>query len=190
MMMRPATTPRGRPAGGRLSSHASARFERRGAGGQDRLEVVKDLFSLGPRVLGDGVVQRVGPKQRGHVDPAPGLDGLRHRPGVRRRAVSVDDLHETSRMGCGSAADTVGAAALPGHHQLAFCPEPLQVAGQHVFGMGERVGVLGGGFEHQLVALRPDGPGAVGEYQPSAVALAVNRLDGVLAAQMGFLRPR
>jgi hypothetical protein len=31
MMMRPATTPRGRPAGGRLSSHASARFERRGA---------------------------------------------------------------------------------------------------------------------------------------------------------------
>jgi len=31
-------------------------------------EVVKDLFSLGPRVLGDGVVQRVGPKQRGHVE--------------------------------------------------------------------------------------------------------------------------
>src|SRR6185295_1730476 len=31
MMMRPATTPRGRPAGGRLSSHARARFERRGA---------------------------------------------------------------------------------------------------------------------------------------------------------------
>ena len=31
MMMRPATTPRGRPAGGRLSSDASARFERRGA---------------------------------------------------------------------------------------------------------------------------------------------------------------
>jgi hypothetical protein len=31
-------------------------------------EVVKDLFSLGPRVLGDGVVQRVVPKQRGHVE--------------------------------------------------------------------------------------------------------------------------
>ena len=31
-------------------------------------EVVKDLFSLGPRVLGDGVVLRVVPKQRGHVE--------------------------------------------------------------------------------------------------------------------------
>ena len=62
-------------------------------------EVVKDLFSLGPRVLGDGVVQRVGPEQCGHVDPAPGLDRLRHWSGVRRRAVSADDPHETSRMG-------------------------------------------------------------------------------------------
>jgi hypothetical protein len=33
------------------------------------------------------------------VDPAPGLDRLRHWSGVRRRAVSVDDPHETSRMG-------------------------------------------------------------------------------------------
>jgi hypothetical protein len=31
-------------------------------------EVGKDLFRLGPRVLGDGVVQRVVPKQRGHVE--------------------------------------------------------------------------------------------------------------------------
>ena len=94
-------------------------------------------------------------------------------------------------MGSNSAADTVGAACtvgaatLPGHHQLAFGPEPLQVAAQHVFDMGERVGVLGGGFEHQVVVLRPDGLGAVGEHQPSAMPLSVNRLDGVLAADMG-----
>ena len=100
--------------------------------------------------------------------------------------------HEVNNlMGCDSAADTVGAAstvgatALPCHHQLAFCPEPLEVAGQHVFDMGERVGVLGGGFEHQLVVLRPDSPGTVGEHQPSAMPLALNRLDGVLAAEMG-----
>jgi hypothetical protein len=68
-------------------------------GGQDRLEVGEDLFRLGPCVLGDGVVQRVGPEQCGHVDPAPGLDRLRHWSGVRRRAVSADDPHETSRMG-------------------------------------------------------------------------------------------
>ena len=80
---------------------------------------------------------------------------------------------------------TVGSAALPGHHQLAFGPEPLQVAGQHVFDVGERVGVLGGGLEHQLVVLGPDGRGAVGKHQPSALPLAANRLDGVLAPEMG-----
>ena len=59
------------------------------------------------------------------------------------------------------------------------------MAGQHVFDVGERVGVLGGGLEHQLVVLRPDGSGAVGEHQPSALALTADRLDGVLAPEMG-----
>jgi hypothetical protein len=59
------------------------------------------------------------------------------------------------------------------------------VAGHHVFDVGERVGVLGGGLEHQLIVLGPDGRGAVGKHQPSALANAGNRLDGVLAAEMG-----
>jgi hypothetical protein len=94
-------------------------------------------------------------------------------------------------MGSNSAADTigtactVGAATLPGHHQLAFGPEPLQVTAQHVFNMGERLGVLGGGLEYKSVVLRPDGRGAVGKHQPSALPLAGDRLDGVLAAEMG-----
>ena len=84
-----------------------------------------------------------------------------------------------------SAADIVGSAALPGHHQFASGPEPLEVAAQYVFDMGERLDVLGGGFEHKVVVLRSDGSRAVGEHQPSALRLATNRLDGVLAAQMG-----
>ena len=84
-----------------------------------------------------------------------------------------------------SAAVPLETAALPSHHQFAFCPEPLQVAAKYVFDMGERLGVLGGGFEHKSVVLRPDGPGAVGEHQPSALPLAGDRLDGVLAAEMG-----
>ena len=78
-----------------------------------------------------------------------------------------------------------GPAALPSHHQFAFGAEPLQVSAQHVFDMGERLDVLGGGFEHKAVVLRPDRPGAVGEDQPSALPLAGDRLDGVLAAEMG-----
>ena len=62
---------------------------------------------------------------------------------------------------------------------------PRAVRITYVFDMAERVGILGGGFEHQLVVLRPDSPGAVGEHQPPAMPLALNRLDGVLAAEMG-----
>ena len=35
--------------------------ERRASGGEDRLEVGEELFSLRPRVLGDGVFQRSAP---------------------------------------------------------------------------------------------------------------------------------
>ena len=84
-----------------------------------------------------------------------------------------------------SAAVTVGVTALPSHHQFAFGPEPLQVSAQHVFDMGERLDVLGGGFEHKAVVLRPDRPRAVAEDQPPALPLAGDRLDGVLAAEMG-----
>lgn len=41
--------------------------QRSAGGGEDRLEVVEDLSSLGSR-LADGVVQRVGPEHCGHVD--------------------------------------------------------------------------------------------------------------------------
>jgi hypothetical protein len=59
------------------------------------------------------------------------------------------------------------------------------MSAQYVFDMGERLGVLGGGFEHKAVVLRPDGPGAVAEHQSSALPLSGDRLDSVLAAEMG-----
>src|SRR6478736_9141080 len=97
----------------------------------------------------------------------------------------VSSSRRAARKHENSAARTVGSAALPGHRQLAFGSESLQVAGQHLFDVGERVGVLGGGLEHQLVVLGPDGSGAVGKDQPCALPLAGNRLDGVLASEMG-----
>ena len=75
--------------------------------------------------------------------------------------------------------------AFPDHHQLAPCPEPLQVASQHVFDMGQRVGVRRGSLEHQSTALWPDRTGAVGEYQPTATGPVIDGFDGVLAAEMG-----
>jgi hypothetical protein len=55
MMMRPATTPRGRPAAGRLSSHASARFERRGAARGSRDTAGVALLLDGAEVAHAGV---------------------------------------------------------------------------------------------------------------------------------------
>ncbi len=80
---------------------------------------------------------------------------------------------------------TVGSAALPGHHQFAFCPEPLQVAGEHVFDVGERSGSSAAASSTSRLSSGPDGSGAVGEHQPSALPLAADRLDGVLAPEMG-----
>src|SRR6201991_2414097 len=120
-----------------------------------------------------------------------GPEAARLGPTPTRRAPTrpprwcVSSSRRAARKHENSAADTVRAAALPGHQQLAFGPEPLQVTAQHVFNMGERVGVLCGGLEYKPVVLRPDGRGAVGKHQPSALPLAGDRHDGVLAPEMG-----
>ncbi|MDT5323081.1 MAG: hypothetical protein QOF25_233 [Mycobacterium sp.] len=73
-------------------------------------EVVKDLFSLGPRVLGDGVVQRVVPKQRGHVDP-PSVARI---AAGARLGIRVDDPARSRRRCTG-----VGAAGHRGRRSTA-----------------------------------------------------------------------
>ena len=58
--------------------------------------LAKSCSASAPRVLGDGILQRLGPEQRRHVDPTSGLDRLWHRSSVRRRVVSADDPSEAS----------------------------------------------------------------------------------------------
>jgi hypothetical protein len=97
--------------------------QRRAGGGQDRLEVGEDLFRLSPCVLGDGVVQRVGPNNADTwIQPpastacgtGPVCDGAPSVWMIRTKPPGWDENSAADTVG---AASTVRAAALPGHHQ-------------------------------------------------------------------------